>query len=326
MREDGTSVLILPYTFKKMLSLLVPSRTLPHASSPDRGFCLRYRRVYSSPRLIFSAVPAHHLIHAMLTDIGRSRSHNEDACAISPEIGAFVVCDGMGGAAAGEVASHLAASTFLTHLGAPSPGMVRPQTRLQAAIVAANAVVHKRSLDVPQQAGMGTTLVALLYIPPPLKDRRSAPRSPKPRFVTPPDLFLANVGDSRCYRVRAGALQQLSHDHSFVEEQLKAGQITADEAVISPMRNYITRAVGPHTRLQPDTDSYRTKPGDVYLLCTDGLTRELDDETLADILRRELPARPLAQSELDAACAALIHAANDHGGRDNITVLLLAIL
>ncbi len=262
----------------------------------------------------------------MLTDIGRSRSHNEDACAISPEISAFVVCDGMGGAAAGEVASRLAASTFLDHLGAPAAAGTKPQTRLQTAILAANALVYKRSLDIPGQAGMGTTLVALLYVPPPLTDRRSVPRSAKPRFVTPPDLFLANVGDSRCYRLRAGALQQLSHDHSFVEEQVKAGQITADEAATSPMRNYITRAVGPHTRIQPDTDSYRTKRGDVYLLCTDGLTRELDDDALAAILKQELPARPPSQPELDRACAALIHAANDHGGRDNITVLLVGVL
>ena len=262
----------------------------------------------------------------MLTDLGRSRSHNEDACAIAPQLGAFVVCDGMGGAAAGEVASRLAARTFLDHLAAVPPAGTRPQTRLQTAILAANAVIYKRSVDIPEQAGMGTTLVALLYIPPPLQERRSVPRSPKPRFITPPDLFLANVGDSRCYRLRAGALQQLSHDHSFVEEQVKAGQITADEAATSPMRNYITRAVGPHTRIQPDTDSYRTKPGDVYLLCTDGLTRELDDEALAAILHRELPARPAAQSELDRTCAALVAAANDHGGRDNITVLLLAIL
>ncbi len=262
----------------------------------------------------------------MLTDIGRSRSHNEDACAISPEIGAFVVCDGMGGAAAGEVASRLAAGTFLTQLDAPAPANTKPQTRLQTAILAANSLVHKRSLEEPGQAGMGTTLVALLYIPPPLLDRRSAPRSSRPRFVTPPDLFVANVGDSRCYRLRAGVLQQLSHDHSFVEEQLKAGQITEEEAAVSPMRNYITRAVGPHTRIHPDTDSYRTKPGDVYLLCTDGLTRELDDETLSGILRRELPARPPAQAELDRACAALIQAANEQGGHDNITVLLVAVV
>ena len=262
----------------------------------------------------------------MLTDIGRSRSHNEDACAIAPDLGAFVVCDGMGGAAAGEVASRLAVTTFLSHLKTPVPGNTRPQTRLQTAIHAANAVVHQRSTDTPEQAGMGTTLVALLYIPPPLTDRRAAPRIPKPRFTTPPDLFLANVGDSRCYRLRAGVLQQLSHDHSFVEEQVKAGQITADEAATSPMRNYITRAVGPHLRLQPDTDSYRTKPGDIYLLCTDGLTRELDDPTLSAILRRELPALPPTQPELAIACTALVAAANDHGGRDNITVLLLALI
>ncbi len=262
----------------------------------------------------------------MQTDIGRSRSHNEDACAIAPHLGAFVVCDGMGGAAAGEVASRLAATTFLRHLNTPAASTTRPQTRLQTAILAANAVVHQRSTDMPEHAGMGTTLVALLYIPPPATDRRTAPRTPQPRFTSPPDLFLANVGDSRCYRLRAGALQQLSHDHSFVEEQLKAGQITADEAATSPMRNYITRAVGPHLRLQPDTDSYRTKPGDVYLLCTDGLTRELDDPALAAILRRELSTHPPTQLELAKACAALVAAANDHGGRDNITVLLLALI
>ncbi len=261
----------------------------------------------------------------MLTDIGRSRSHNEDACATDPDLGAFVVCDGMGGAAAGEIASHLAASTFLAHLGNPVPPGTRPQTRLQAAILAANSVVHKRSTEFPEHAGMGTTLIALLHRPPPPENRPVLAGTPPPRSLTPHNLYLANVGDSRCYRLRDGILEQLSQDHSFVEEQVKAGQITADEAATSPMRNYITRAVGPHPRLEADIDSFRTKSGDVYLLCTDGLTRELDDRTLAHILKRELPPHPPAPAELETTCAALVNAANEHGGRDNITVLLLAI-
>ena len=262
----------------------------------------------------------------MLTDVGRSRSHNEDAAAISPELKAFVVCDGMGGAAAGEIASRLAVTSFLDHLRSPTPASTRPQTRLQAAILAANTAVRNESIHVPERDGMGTTLVALLYVPVPAKDRRATPRVPKTRFVTPPDLFLANVGDSRCYRFRADTLQQLSSDHSFVEEQLRAGQITAEEAACSPMRNYITRAVGPHLRVEPDIQSYRAEPGDVYLLCSDGLNRELEDDALARILRTELSPQPVGQAQLSAACAALVQAANDHGGHDNITVVLLAIL
>ncbi len=311
---------------------------------------------------------AHNLIHAMLTDIGRSRSHNEDSAAIAPELNAFVVCDGMGGAAAGEVASQLAVSTFLNQLRLPSKPGRPPQNRLDAAILAANAVVHHQSLKSPGCDGMGTTLVALLYVPTPaassLPPSDSAhpsnstppsgsiapadvtppanpappadpvpfsaasvhPQSANSHGNTPPDLFLANVGDSRCYRLRACILQQLSTDHSFVDEQLRAGQITPEQAATSPMRNYITRAIGPDTLPEPDIQGHRTQPGDLYLLCSDGLTRELDDDTLASILTSELSSGPIQQNDLDAACAALVDAANDHGGRDNITVLLLAIL
>ena len=263
----------------------------------------------------------------MLTHTGLVRSQNEDICAVAPELGAYVICDGMGGAAGGEIASRLAACTFLESLAASASSLAPSSSpsRLQSAVLAANRAVLDEAQRHPELTGMGATLVALLHVRAPAADRRAAPRLTGTRFTTPPDLFLANVGDSRCYRLRAGSLVQLSHDHSFVEEQLRAGHINAEQAASSPMRNYITRAIGPHKQLEPDLQSYRTLPGDVYLLCSDGLTRELDDPTLAAILRHQLPAIPQAQPELLNACRALIAAANDRGGHDNITVLLLAI-
>ena len=251
----------------------------------------------------------------------------------------------MGGAAAGEIASRLAIDTFLAHVAATGPGenaeedvaavtarprahstQSKPQTRLHAAVHAANKAVLDQSESNSELSGMGTTLVALLHVAGPAKDRRLTPRAPKPRFVSPPTLFLANVGDSRCYRRRGGELLQLSTDHSFVEEQVLAGQITADQAASSPMRNYITRAVGPQSHVEPDIQSYRPQPGDLYLLASDGLTRELSNEQIAEILRRLVPTPAPTQPELQAACAGLIAGANERGGRDNITVLLVAFV
>lgn len=264
------------------------------------------------------------VIHAMSSHPGRVRSHNEDSCAVCPELGTFVVCDGMGGAAAGEIASRLAAQTLIDHLAQPASPIVRPQTRLHSAVLAANSAVHRHARENPQLSGMGTTMVALLHVPAPTRDRRAVPRGTKPqRFVTPPSLFLANVGDSRCYRWRGGVLSQLSIDHSFVDAQLRAGEITAEEAASSPMRNFITRAIGPQDHIEPDIDSVRTEPGDLFLLASDGLTRELDNEEIAAILEQELPPGVPRQGELDGAARALTAAANERGGRDNITVLLL---
>ncbi len=326
----------------------------------------------------------------MLSHPGRVRQGNEDACAASLEANAFVVCDGMGGAAAGEVASHLAAEKFLACLtpnGAEPSRPATPQVRLNAAIQAANHSIFQKAKNSPELSGMGTTLVALLYVPPSTPTGAAAPNStpapnsaaasnqahtgaeaPDPtqahaptqphasiephaptephaatappatiepylpidpytptQALTPterPTLWLAHVGDSRCYLYRQRILTQLTADHSLVEEQLRAGQITAAEAARSPMRNFITRAVGSQSTTDADIQSLTIYPGDIYLLASDGLNRELSDSDIATVLA-DIPSPP-TQPYLAAACQTLVNAANLHGGRDNITVLLVA--
>jgi PPM family protein phosphatase len=273
---------------------------------------------------------ANHLIYAMLTHRGRVRHGNEDTCAAAPEIGAFVVCDGMGGAAAGEIASSLAADTFLAHLTPPTRGTeaMKPQVRLNAAIQAANQAVYEQSRQSAKLCGMGTTLVALLHAPivngSRSSKRRTSSDHTNSRVTDPPTLWLGHVGDSRCYRRRRGNFELLTHDHSLVEEQLRAGQITAAQAAQSPMRNLITRAIGSQATVEPEIQSHRPQPNDVYLLASDGLTHEVSDEEISKILAA-IPKPPTARS-LTAACEALITAANRHGGRDNITVLLVAVM
>lgn len=249
----------------------------------------------------------------MLSHPGLVRRGNEDACAASLESGAFVVCDGMGGAAAGEVASHLAAESFLSYLTSPTTNgnhAASPQARLCAAIHAANQAVYQHSRQSSKLAGMGTTLVALL--------------APVPNgHPEDPALWLAHVGDSRCYRLRHGHLQQLTHDHSLVEDQLRAGQITPAQAARSPLRNIITRAIGSRPCVAPEIQSHPLQPNDLFLLASDGLSQETRDSEIETILTAiPTPATPSALTE---ACEALIGAANRNGGRDNITVLLVAI-
>ena len=284
--------------------------------------------MYRFLRIKFSFVAANKIIFAMLSDRGRVRRNNQDACAASPVSGIFVVCDGMGGAAGGEVASHLAAETFLAQLAPNGTPPARIQTRINAAVQAANTAVYQQARQTPQLSGMGTTLVGLLHAPIPT---RVEDASPKPtarnhanaRSTDPPTLWLVHVGDSRCYLLRRGNFKQLTCDHSLVEEQLRAGQITAAQAAESPMRNLITRAVGSQATVDPEIHGYRPQAGDMYLLASDGLTRELTDPEITEILCKV--ASPVSQASLHSACKKLVDAANARGGADNITVLLVAL-
>ncbi|WP_263383730.1 Stp1/IreP family PP2C-type Ser/Thr phosphatase [Granulicella arctica] len=241
---------------------------------------------------------------AMLSSVGRVRSGNEDYCAAVPDRGLFIVCDGMGGAAAGEVASELAANTFLTQMQAALPIPDTTEHLLNSSVQAANKAVHEHASASPGMKGMGTTLVALQLEP---------AAEGKPRT-----LWLAHVGDSRCYRLRAGDLTPMTLDHSLVQEQMTAGQLTPEQAERSPMRNIITRAIGSGPRVEPEVQELTPETGDLYLLGSDGLTRDLSDEDLADHLTT-------ADATLESMCQSLIDAANAAGGGDNITVLLLRI-
>jgi protein phosphatase len=214
--------------------------------------------------------------------------------------GLFVVCDGMGGAAGGEVASHMAARVFLekARLGRD----IHPtRWRLESAAMEANNAVFMESHRDMSLRGMGTTLVGLEI------ERELQ------------EAWIVNVGDSRCYRLRRGVLEQLTKDHSFVDEQVRAGLMTEDEASVSHLRNIITRAVGSHGEVQTDVMRCELMQGDLFLLCSDGLIRELDDEAIAQVLNGD------ECGDLQMCAAALVQLANERGGSDNITVVLVRV-
>jgi serine/threonine protein phosphatase PrpC len=260
----------------------------------------------------------------MLSDRGRLRHGNEDACGALA--GAIVVCDGMGGAAGGEVASSLAVETFLSSLAGGSAGNGRggrravdrhgadALDRVEKAVLAANHTVHQRAQRTKALRGMGTTLVGLM-----VEEAVGSGRAKNGR----PTVCLAHVGDSRCYRLRGGALELLTEDHSLVEEQVRAGVLSRVQASVSPIRNIITRAIGAQAKVEPVIERLGTEPGDLYLLASDGLTRELGDGEIETILKRETGGGDMSEGRLGAACQALVDAANAHGGGDNITVALV---
>jgi protein phosphatase len=232
------------------------------------------------------------LTAAGITNRGRMRRANEDYFVMRPEAGAFIVCDGMGGAAAGETASHLAADTAAAALAKARPG----SAAIREAVRLANSAVYERARQDRRLEGMGTTLVAL--------------------SLAGNTAWVGHVGDSRCYRWRAGTLQRLTQDHSLVEEQIRIGRMTREQARRSPMQNVITRAVGTRAEVVADVQEFKLQRDDLFLIASDGLTRELTDTAIAAILET-------AASDLQAACAALVAAANDAGGRDNITCVLV---
>jgi protein phosphatase len=225
---------------------------------------------------------------AYRTDVGRQRSANEDSLFTRNPV--FVVADGMGGAQAGEVASKAAAESFDRELPAAPPARI-----LEDTIKAANRAIHAQAQKDPELAGMGTTTTAAIVDP------------------EAEEVAIGHVGDSRAYRFREGKLERLTRDHSLVEEMRRKGQLTEAQAEDHPQRSIITRALGPEPEVEVDLQTVPAQAGDVFLICSDGLTTMIDDEHIARLLGRA--------STMQAAVRALVDEANRAGGRDNISVV-----
>jgi PPM family protein phosphatase len=229
-----------------------------------------------------------------LTDTGRRRPHNEDTFVCDPPL--FAVADGVGGAQAGEIASRLAAATLEER---------RPDAHGEATLAdllrEANDRIYRRALDDPTAAGMGTVVTALLV------DEAAG------------TIAIGHVGDSRAYRSRDGRFEQLTPDHSLVGELVRSGRLSTEEAEQHPHRSVITRAVGTEPIVEVETLTVTAAPGDLYLICSDGLTDIVRDEQIAELLAT-------AENDPDKAAEALVDAANQAGGIDNITVVLFEIL
>ena len=244
---------------------------------------------------------------AGMTDPGLVRAQNEDAIAISSEYGLAVLADGMGGYNAGEVASSMAAAMtkeLIEQDLVASGGRIEdyPEHRLHQLVVnviqQANAAILGAARTEPQYHGMGTTIVAAAF--------------------GGDQVTVAHVGDSRAYRFRKGELTKITRDHSLLQEQIDAGLVDAAMARFSQVKNLVTRAVGVGPELEVEIHAHLLQPGDIYLLCSDGLTDMLPDETIGEILAQE-------QDGLEAACRTLVQRANEAGGFDNISVVLAKV-
>jgi protein phosphatase len=279
------------------------------------------------------------VVSAALTDLGLRRPANEDSFVSRPGLGLHVVCDGMGGHAAGEIASRIAADTIEAFIQ-QSEGVTATFTwpfgyspewgidgnRLVSALMLANREIAQRVIDEPALRGMATTAVCLLIgtgnpgagidggaVPSPIPN----PQSPSPSVL--PALF-AHVGDSRAYLWRDGDLDQVTRDHSWVEEQISLGVLSEAEARQHPWRNLVTRALAGADEPRVELTPVDLEPGDRVILCSDGLTSPLTNAAIAGILARAPMGRP------DELCQALVDAANASGGPDNITVIVVEIV
>jgi len=241
---------------------------------------------------------------AGLTDIGLVRKNNEDNFGYDLRYGIFVVCDGMGGQQAGEVASRIAVDTVLDYFrqepttppvsGSRFEGVSPTAVQLATAIQLANQTIHESGARDVHSAGMGSTIVAVA--------------------VEGPLFSIANVGDSRIYLIRNQDIVQLTHDHSLVMEQVRRGLMTLEEAERSNMQNVIVRALGTEDTVEPDLADHEFNSGDVLLLCSDGMSRYVKEDKIAELVR---------QDSLEKACTDLIEAAKAGASDDNITCLLI---
>src|SRR5215467_13986409 len=228
--------------------------------------------------------------HAAATDPGRRRRRNEDAYVVQPPL--FAVADGMGGAQAGEIASRIAASALR------DSGAEAGEDAVAALIQEANRRVYEAAASDDARAGMGTTMTAAL-----VEDDR---------------VRIGHVGDSRAYRVRDGSLEQLTEDHSLVAELVRSGKLSPEEAGIHPQRSVITRVLGTDPEVDVDTFEVEARPGDVFMICSDGLTSMVDDASILRVIEHN-------RTNLDRAARALVDAANKGGGEDNITVIVFEL-
>ena len=244
---------------------------------------------------------------AGLTHVGRQRQHNEDSYLVEKDAHLFLVADGMGGHAAGEIASRIAVdsiSEFILHTKeddgtwphAYDEHYKRSTNRLMAAVRLANTRVLEAMRKDARLRGMGTTVVACL--------------------ADDETMSFAHVGDSRAYMIRNNQLSRITNDHSWVFEQVQAGMLTEAEAEKHPLRNVITRALGGALQVTPDASEIEMKAGDVYLLCSDGLTGMVPEDEILRVVTQ-------SNGDIERACQQLIEAANERGGLDNVTAILV---
>ena len=247
---------------------------------------------------------------ATCTDPGMVRSHNEDSIAADAANGLVVLADGMGGYNAGEVASGMATTVIVTEMRQLLTG-VKPHdvdkgsseevaARLvREQVLKANTSIYQAAQSQPQYAGMGTTLVVCLFY-----DNR---------------VLVAHLGDSRLYMLRDGKFRQVTRDHSLLQEQIDSGIITAEQAKKAAHKNLVTKALGIDPTVEPEIREYETRPGDLYLLCSDGLCDMVEDGDISMALEA-------LGANLKLAAQQLVQMANDNGGRDNVSVILVRVL
>jgi serine/threonine protein phosphatase PrpC len=246
---------------------------------------------------------------ASATDPGMVRSHNEDSISTDAEIGLAVLADGMGGYNAGEVASGIAVAMLTTEMKQalekrePSAltgnGETFAERYVRENSAKANAAIYQTAKSQPQYAGMGTTLVVALFY-----DNR---------------MTVGHIGDSRLYRMRKETFEQVTRDHSLLQEQIESGMITKEQARFSQNKNLVTRAVGIDPEVETEIHTYGVEPGDIYLLCSDGLSDMVQDDDIYSTLST-------LQANLPLAAKQLVQLANDSGGRDNISVILMRVI